>query len=179
MILEPIWAEDHKLRISSLAFSTDGTLLASGDESGGIKIWDTTTGKLVRALHQQEPSSRVYSLAFSPDDLTLAAGDDFSIQLWEIATGNRISSFESVWHDGKGSPPVVSLAWRPDGKIIAYGSDTPKLLDVQSGIILKEFIGHEDYIIALAWNQAGTLLASGGAEEDSIIRLWNPDDGTQ
>lgn len=69
-------------RIESLAFSPDGTLLASDSGNGQIRLWDVTSGELLARLG--EGDRRTSSLAFSPDGALLAAGGG-----WQSGRGNK------------------------------------------------------------------------------------------
>ena len=102
--------EGHSGWVSSIAFSPDGTQLASGSDDRTIKLWDAATGSLQRTLEGH--SSPVNSVAFSPDGTQLASGsDDRTIKLWDAATGSLQRTLES--HSG----PVGSIAFSPDGRI--------------------------------------------------------------
>ncbi len=71
--------------IESLAYSPDGTVLASGEGyfDNNINLWDTATGALLRTLEGH--NSSVGSLAFSPDGQLLASGSyDGNVRLWGI-----------------------------------------------------------------------------------------------
>jgi WD40 repeat protein len=108
---------------SNLAFSADGTLLASWTQmERAIRIWDTKTGKLLgRLLLNDQRQERVH-LAWSPDGRTLAVGER-TIQLWEV-TSRKVRR-EFVGHAGE----VRSLAFSPDGRLLASGSvDTTVLI---------------------------------------------------
>ena len=80
-------------RVESVAFSPDGTTLASGSFDGSVRLWDVETGQH-KATLSTDPSRRfltldVWSVAFSPDGTTLAASnEDFAyntILLWDMS----------------------------------------------------------------------------------------------
>ena len=68
-----------------MAFSPDGTTLASGSHDKTIRMWDMETGQLRTILKGHK--NRVNSVAFSPDGRTLASGSrDKTIRLWDVET---------------------------------------------------------------------------------------------
>ncbi len=69
--------------VSSVAFSPDGKSIASGSWDKTIKLWEVSSGKLIKTLTGHNGS--VYSVAFSPDGKTMASGSqDDTIMLWLI-----------------------------------------------------------------------------------------------
>jgi WD40 repeat protein len=65
-------AGGHADYVNSVAFSPDGTLLASGSDDKTIKLWRVSDGSLVRTLTGH--TYWVNSVAFSPDGTLLASG---------------------------------------------------------------------------------------------------------
>jgi len=75
----------HKNRVESVAFSPDGSTLASGSDDGTLRLWDVSTGKPLGEPLRGPVGSFGYveCVAFSPDGKTLASGsDDEKIRLW-------------------------------------------------------------------------------------------------
>jgi WD40 repeat protein len=101
--------------IYSVAFSPDGKLLATGGESDGVRLWDSSTGKLLHFL----PTSGwpiIFCLAFSPDGKSLVSSgaDGGSLDVWEVATGKktRVLKEKSDWTTGP-------FCFSDDGKLFA------------------------------------------------------------
>jgi CHAT domain/WD domain, G-beta repeat len=71
----------HAHSVWSVAVSPDGQTLVSGSQDKTIKVWELSTGKLIRTLTGHE--GRVWSVAVSPDGQTLVSGSsDRTIKVW-------------------------------------------------------------------------------------------------
>ena len=108
-----LWALDtHSENASTVAFSPDGKLLATGSWDGTSRIWDPATGKELAVLIGHKAA--LLRCEFTPDSRTLAtAGDDFTIKLWHMATFREVSSFPV-------GPPAFFLRFSPDGQMLAH-----------------------------------------------------------
>jgi WD40 repeat protein len=81
----------HNAPVLRIAYSPDGKWLASSDDDGVVKIWETATGKEVRALEKQPDWAQ--GLDWSPDGTRLAIGRyDGTVGIYDAATGRRVSS---------------------------------------------------------------------------------------
>ncbi|MDB9437717.1 hypothetical protein PN450_13145 [Dolichospermum lemmermannii CS-548] len=70
--------------INTITFSSNGKLLASGDDKGYIKIWDFTNKKLLLFDKTKQHDSAVTSLAFIPNTQILISGSkDRTIKFWK------------------------------------------------------------------------------------------------
>ena len=81
--LERTTIQAHKLHVSSLVFSPDGTKLASGSNDKTVKVWNATTHKeeVTFSRHEQD----VFQVAFSIDGKRLAsASADGTIKMWTV-----------------------------------------------------------------------------------------------
>jgi hypothetical protein len=117
-------------RVSALAWSPDGTILASSSsDENSIHLWSPATGKRIRTLEGHTGWMR--SLAFSPDGKLLASGStDLTVRIWDIATGRSLYTL-------KGHTDLVGgVAFSPDGASLASGSRDGSVLlwDVATGL---------------------------------------------
>jgi len=162
--------EAHTAWVWSVAFSPDGSILASGSGDETVRLWRVSDGELLRTLKGHE--AWVRSVAFSPDGSILASGSaDYTIRLWRVSDGELLRTL-------KGHTSVVeSVAFSPDGSLLASGSwdETVRLWRVSDGELLHTLKGHTWDVSSVAFSPDGSILASGS--DDKTVRLWRVSDG--
>ena len=73
----------HKGAVSAVAYSPDGSTIATGSWDFTVKLWDAATGRELATF--KWPIGRVCSLTFAPDGLRLAAGGDTgAVVVWDM-----------------------------------------------------------------------------------------------
>jgi WD40 repeat protein len=161
----------HANTLHMLAFSPDGTLLASGGKDRSVRLWEVATGKELRVLEGHKGD--VQAAAFSHDGKRLAtAGADGRTRLWDVASGSQLAELKT-W--GRWTS---ALRFLPKGDLlmVANSDDDVQLWDPATGRAVSRLKGHAGPVNDIAFSPDGRLMASAGA--DLSVRLWDVTAGT-
>ena len=155
----------HTQYIWSVAFSPDGTRLATTSMDRTVRVWDVATGQPIRTF---EGPSFLIQIAFSPDGTLLAmASRGRTIELRDVLTGEPIRNFEG------NAAHIRALAFTPDGRrLVSTGHDgTVKLWDVATGQEALALRAHTSAGWSAAFSPDGTRLATG--DNSDTAKLWD------
>ena len=156
---------DHQTWTTTLRFSPDGQLLATGCNDGTIKLWDCQTQQCLNTLpaHQAQP---LIFLSFGSDGQTLISGGmDNQVKWWNVQTGECLrSQAHQDW--------VWWVDCSPDGQMVASCSAdlTIKLWDFHTGKLIKTIQGHKYGVRIVLFGANCTLISS---DEGQTIKLWD------
>ena len=188
-----------------LAYSPDGTTLATADMNNTIRLWDTESGKLELTFkakndEEQPPDQNnrvrrpytITSLAYSIDGKTLVGGSrDGKIQFWDLEREGHQQTFAEQRF------PAIFLGYSSDGSILISGTsdermrtsemyseiniwDVPKhqLIRTINVQIIRDGIMQQmrDEINSISSSPDGKTVA--GASNNNVIYLWNTETGT-
>ena len=154
---------------SALAFSPDGTTLASGStwtNEANLKLWNVAGRTLIATLpgHTGGPTG-IHSVAFSPSGDTLASGSgDQTIKLWDVSNQSLIATLTGH------TSHVFSVAYSSDGTLASGSRDgTVKLWDAATQTNTATLTGNTGRVLDVAFSPDGTILA---ASTDQAMLLW-------
>ncbi|MYA71347.1 hypothetical protein F4009_07795, partial [Candidatus Poribacteria bacterium] len=180
---EPLWHVTHEKQIDAVAFSPDGTSMATYYEDDAVSVLRVADGILIPpAIHAEKWIKIKRNLSidhdkdgwgrrvqFSPDGKHLAefkTGSN-SLTLWDINTGKKIKAFDGV------SGSALTLASSAEGHCFGLSRtpdpeyDTVELWDEEK----RASFTHSGFVITVAMSPNGTFLATGGI--DKKVKLWH------
>ncbi len=192
-------------RFDSVAASPDGLLMAGGNGSAQVQVWQVEDGEVLYTLRGLGLNAG--KLAFSPDSSLLAAGSgDRRLRIYRMEDGGLV-------HNSEMNGAIAQIGFSPDGSLLAVGSENLiQLWRVSDWTLLANYTGtrfafapQEDLLAvadssgreqvitlyrawkrskvssfsaegnSLAFSPDGSLLAVAGQD----ITLWNTEEGKQ
>ncbi|XP_075092098.1 uncharacterized protein LOC107812411 [Nicotiana tabacum] len=158
--------EGHENSVSSLAFSTDSRLLASGSFELNIRVWDITSGSSKGTL--EGPGGGIEWVRWHPRAHVLAGSEDSSVWMWNADN----MAFMNMFLGHRGS--VTCGGFTPDGKLICTGSDdaTLRIWDPRSAQSIHVVSGHPYHmegLTCLTINVDSTLVLTGSKDGSAHI----------
>ncbi len=146
----------HSSRVTSAVFGPDGSWIASGSADNTIRLWDTASGRELRALVGHK--NWIRSLAVSNNGQLLASGsNDQTAKIWNVSSGRELFTLDGA------HGPVEALAFSPDDRWLTTGGNDGKVRfwDLQSGAPGEVISDYDDAITVLGFSPDGNVLVVG------------------
>jgi WD40 repeat protein len=168
----PLASLTSRSSVKAVAFSPDGTRLATASVDKTARIWDATTTGLQQLQVRHDDS--VGAVAFSPDGTRLAtASKDKTARIWDARTGQQQLQ---VRHDDS----VNAVVFSPDGTRLATSSvdKTARIWDAATGEPQFHAAHGGGGVGKLVFSPDGTRLAT-VCQGDRTVRIWDASTGQQ
>jgi WD40 repeat protein len=162
----------HTAAVTCVAYSPDGSRIASASADQTVKVWDAMSGSEIATFRGH--TDMVRSVAYSPNGSRIAsASRDHTVKLWDVSSGTEIATLKghTNW--------VSSVAYSHDGSRIASASSdkTVKVWDAKSGTEVATLKGHIDGVLSVAYSPDSSRIAS--ASYDHTVKVWDARRGTE
>jgi len=154
----------HTQSVTCVAWSPDGTRLATGSLDKTVMTWDA---KGQQSFTFQGHTSPISGIAWSLDGVRLASASwDSTVSIWDSMSGRRLRVL-------KGSGVLICVAWSLDGATLVSGSRNGSIMvwDAATGDHQRDLAAHTNVVHGLAWSPDGVWLASGAA--DRVVLIWD------
>jgi len=175
----------HASKVGAVAWSPDGTLIASASDDSTVKLW-STNGVLMRTLSVHPYQATTIAFSSTGTKLavgTYAGGYSFGsnglgrVLLWQATNGWAGTNVTLTWSMTNRFGKITTLAFSPDSLCIAAGNSSGSnvVRRVSDGAVLAQFAAYYDPTVVAPLNSlafsSGGLLASGC--DDGCLRVWN------
>jgi WD40 repeat protein len=168
-------ASPFEFRVLSLAFSPDGSRLATGggepSRSGEVMIWDVAKRELIREIEDAH-SDTVFGIEFSRDGKQIVSGAaDKFVKIHDVETGKHVRSFEGHTHH------VMGVSWQADGStLVSAGADNAiKVWNVETGEQIRTIAGYTKQVTSIRFAGIGGIVISSGG--DKTVRQFTASNG--
>ncbi|MEU7853117.1 WD40 repeat domain-containing protein [Nonomuraea sp. NPDC049141] len=161
--------------LDAVAFSPDGSIIATGSDDGTARLWDTASRRQLGApITRPQYECSTVDLAFSPDGRTLATACSDTVRFYDVTTHREVSA------PLKHTAVVSAFAYSPDGKTIVTGDlkGVVQQWDATTHLPRGIPMGRPDdgpdprsSIYAVRYTRDGKTLATAG--KDKTARLWD------
>jgi WD40 repeat protein len=163
----------HRDVVQSVAIARDSALVVSGGADHTVIAWilgqfpgataTTDAASATRNAHER----KIHAIRFSPDGaMVITASEDGTARVFAVDSTLAGAVFRLT-----GEPMNVAVVSPDGGKVAIASHSTLKILDCTTGAEICALVGHEDWIIDLAWAPDGSRIVS--VSQDAKALVWD------
>ncbi len=155
----------HNSPARAIAFTAGGTHLVSTGADATLKLWNATSGDLIRTIELDDGPATALAVQFGR---AVTGHKDGTIALWDLSNGAKIVTFK------RNDANIWSVTFLSDsGRIAAAAHDWSVTIwdERNAGDPIHRFEGHKNAVQAISFSHGRSYIASGGA--DKSVKLWN------
>jgi WD40 repeat protein/type II secretory pathway predicted ATPase ExeA len=155
----------HEGEVATAAFSSDGTQILTGSGDRTARLWDVATGSELSVFAGHGESIFFVTWSSTPD-VIYTASIDGTLRQWNL--GDR---FAGIFR--RHTDQVYAADFSPDATMVLSGGNDfiARLWSIETGQVLRGFVGHTDSIASLAFTHDGSRVVTGST--DSTVRVWD------
>ena len=178
-----LWGTERGM-LNVATFSHDSRWIATGDQDGILKVWDTQNGQCVTKTDWggKERRNVIFHAHFSPDDQYLAAScfGHSAVYAWHTEPNTPIRDFKlekpnrrDYSKEGVAYDRYFPIAFSPNSNLFAYVSspETVTISNINTGEDIACLTGHTDPLHTLLFSPCGQYLAS--ASRGATVQMWD------
>jgi len=156
----------HTSRVTTVAWSPNGTSVASGSLDQTVQVWSANPNARVHPTLYRGHTAGVQAVAWSPESERVVSGSlDTTVQVWHAFTGERIALYQGH------TTSVMTVAWSPDGLSIASGSADGTVCVWDVATSKQRYVNHDHTasVNSIMWSLDSQRLASGSSDKTVYI----------
>lgn len=166
---EPIFTlSEHSSSVMDVAFSPDGSLLATASWDGTARVW-SNEGELIHILDAH--TDEVWAVDFSSDGTQLVTSSrDHNVIIWELSSGRELRRLKGH------ADAIYDVSFDPSGERVATASrdETARIWYAATSTSIHT-LHHGAAVHAIAWSPQGRYVATVG--RDRLTKVWDPSTG--
>ncbi|MEV5175356.1 serine/threonine-protein kinase [Streptomyces flaveolus] len=165
----PVFLAGHEAGVRCVSVTADGGLVLSGDHQGGLRLWDTVSGRCLRELTSEGPGV-VATAMDAGGRIGLVGREQGPPEAWDLARGERLPLPQ-----GPVAPGVMMVALSDDGSVgaTAHADGALWFWHLATGGLLGPVRSQVERMTVLQLSDDGAVALTAGDLRDDKIRLWD------